>query len=566
VAGARFARLGPPLTLALLTLPVAAGLAGTLGPAFGFLPALGGTDLSLEPFRQLAAEPGIWRSAWLSFSTGLGATLAAFAIVMLFLASASPRLLARMAVLIGPLLSVPHAAAAFGLAFLIAPSGLGARLISPELTGWQSPPDLYLVNDPMGLALMLGLAAKEIPFILLVALAALPQLPVQGWRAMGAALGHGRMAAFAFILLPPLYRQMRLAVFAVLAFSTSVVDVAMILGPQTPPVLGVRLLDWFNDPDLSHRFVAAAGALLQLGVTLAAFAAWLMLEKTGATLRGRLAMRGLRFARDGAARMAATVLMAAPAIALFGGLAALALWSVSGPWRFPDALPQAFTARGWMQAAPGFAAPLGTTLALGLSASLISVTLVVLCLMREDDARARRGFVARNALAILYLPLLIPQAAFLFGLQFLFVTFAVEGRFLTVLVAHLVFVIPYVFLSLSDPWRAQDRRYGAISAALGHGPWRTFFAVRGPMMLQAILAAAALGFAVSAAQYLATVLAGAGRITSVTTEAVALASGGNRRVIGVFAMVQTLTPALAFAIATLVPAWLWRDRRGLAGR
>jgi putative thiamine transport system permease protein len=289
------------------------------------------------------------------------------------------------------------------------------------------------------------------------------------------------------------------------------------------------------------------------------------LEKSGAMLRDGLAVKGLRFAKDRAVRAFAIMLMGVPAFALAGGLAALALWSLSGPWRFPDALPLHFTLQGWRQAMPNVEGPLASTLALGVASSLIAVILVILCLLREDEMPARQGFIARNALAILYLPLLIPQAAFLFGLQFLFVSFAVEGRFATVLLAHLVFVIPYVFLSLSDPWRAQDRRYGAISAALGHGPWRTFFAVRGPMLLAAILAAAALGFAVSAAQYLATVLAGAGRITSVTTEAVALASGGNRRIIGVFAMVQTLTPAIAFMLATLVPAWLWRRRRGMAG-
>jgi putative thiamine transport system permease protein len=559
-------RFGPPLTLALLVLPVAAGLLGTLFPAFGYLPALGGHELSLDPFRRLAAEPGIALSAWLSFSSGLLSTLCAFAVVMLFLASASQARLARISALMGPLLAVPHAAAAFGLAFLIAPTGFIARIISPELTGWTSPPDLHLVNDPMGVALIIGLAAKEIPFLLLVALAALPQVPVAASRQIAASLGYGRVIGFLCVVAPPLYRQMRLAVFAVLAFSTSVIDVAMILGPQTPPVLGIRILDWFNDPDLSMRFCAAAGALMQLGVTLAAFAVWLALERVGVTLRNQLAWSGRRIPRDAPLRAMANGMMVAPVLALFAGLGVLALWSVAGPWRFPDALPPLLTLTGWTSAVPQLARPFVDTLLLGLASSLIAVLLAVLCLMREDEVRGRQGFLQRHGLAVIYLPLLIPQAAFLFGLQFLFVSLALEGRFLAVLATHLIFVTPYVFLSLSDPWRALDRRYATLAASLGAGPWRTFFAVRGPMLLTAILSAMALGFAVSAAQYLATVLVGAGRLTTITTEAVALASGGNRRIIGIYAMVQTLTPALAFAIATLVPAWLWRNRRGLAAR
>jgi putative thiamine transport system permease protein len=46
-----------------------------------------------------------------------------------------------------------------------------------------------------------------------------------------------------------------------------------------------------------------------------------------------------------------------------------------------------------------------------------------------------------------------------------------------------------------------------------------------------------------------------------TTEAVALASGGDRRVIGVYALLQAALPWLAFMAAVWIPAWLYRDRR-----
>ena len=39
--------------------------------------------------------------------------------------------------------------------------------------------------------------------------------------------------------------------------------------------------------------------------------------------------------------------------------------------------------------------------------------------------------------------------------------------------------------------------------------------------------------------------------------------GGNRRVIGIHVLVQTALPAIGFAIATLGPALLWRNRRGM---
>jgi len=48
----------PWLTVAAFALPVGTGLVGTLLPAFGILPALGRTEPSLAPWRELVAQPG----------------------------------------------------------------------------------------------------------------------------------------------------------------------------------------------------------------------------------------------------------------------------------------------------------------------------------------------------------------------------------------------------------------------------------------------------------------------------------------------------------------------------
>ncbi|MDZ7602188.1 MAG: ABC transporter permease, partial [Hoeflea sp.] len=267
--GVRLARLAPPLTLAILLGPLAFGLAGTALPALGYLPDLGGSDFTTQHFTELAEVPGIWRSSLLSIVIGLVTTLVSLGAVAGFVASdLGTSGFARMRRMISPLLSVPHAAAAFGLAFLIAPSGMIMRLVSPWLTGLDRPPDLLIINDPLALSMMAGLIVKEIPFLFLVTLAALPQTRHIETMRLGRSLGYGRVASFTFLLWPPVYRQIRLAVFAVVAYATSVVDVALILGPHLPPTLPVRLIDWMNDPDLEARFLASAGAILQLGVTL----------------------------------------------------------------------------------------------------------------------------------------------------------------------------------------------------------------------------------------------------------------------------------------------------------
>lgn len=554
-------RLAPGVTLAILVAPLVFGLAGTILPAFGYLPALGGEHLTLAYFSALFAKPAIVASALLALMVGLATTAIALLIVMVFVAGwAGTRTLSRLQHLVSPLLSIPHAAAAFGLAFLIAPSGFLMRLVSPWLTGFYRPPDLLIVNDPFCLSMIAGLVVKEVPFILLVTLAALPQVRIAQARRLASAFGYGRIAGFVYLLAPPIYGQIRLAVYAVVAYASSVVDVAAILGPQLPGTLPVRLLEWMLDPELAMRFLASAGALLQLGVTLSALLLWYIGERLAGVVTRALRGRGTRFRRDAWMRRAGLVAMAACAATVFAGLFVLALWSAAGLWQFPDVLPSTITARNWLRTLPRIAAPLETTVAVGLTATLVATGLVVACLEREIETGRRGG---SRALFLIYLPLIVPQISFVFGLQVLAIAAGADAGFLGLVLVHLVFVIPYVYLSLADPWRAYDRRYEIVSAGLGQPRLRTLLRVRLPMLSRAILTAAAVGFAISVGQYLPTVLIGAGRLTTITTEAVALASGGNGRVIGVYAFFQTLLPFLGFAIASAVPALLFRDRRAM---
>ncbi|MFN8828538.1 MAG: ABC transporter permease [Labrys sp. (in: a-proteobacteria)] len=552
----------PWVVIGILVVPVLAGLIGTIAPALGYLPAAGLTTLSLTPMADLAATPGVWRAALVSLTTGLVSTalalLIAFLTVALFLDRPTFRVMRR---LLSPLLAVPHAAAAFGLAALVAPSGWLVRLFSPWATGWDTPPDLLIVNDRAGIALTLGLAAKETPFLVLMLIAALPQAEASRRMLAAATLGYGRLKAFAVSAWPSLYAQIRLPVLAVIVYGTANLDMAMILGPTTPPTLSVMALREAADPDLARRSVAAAAAILQIGVCLLAALFWFAGERLAARLIGAAAASGRRARSDRFWRIAGALLTLFPPIAIIAGLATLALWSIALRWPFPQAFPSGVTLDGWGRTMMALAEPLGWTLALGAASSAIALGLVLLALDQEDAAGKRPGVAA---LVILYAPLLVPQIAFLLGLSSLAVALRVDGHFAAVLLAHLVFVLPYVYLSLAGPWRAFDGRYLLVARGLGAGRGRTFLAVRLPMLMRPIATAFALGFAVSVAQYLPTVLVGAGRITTVTSEAIALSAGQDRRVIGVVALIQALLPALAFALALALPAIAARRRAGLS--
>ncbi|NNE85151.1 MAG: ABC transporter permease subunit [Alphaproteobacteria bacterium] len=554
-------RVFPLITLALFLGPVAAGLIGTMLPAFGYLPALGGETLSWAPWRSLLAAPGLGESVRLSFVSGLATTVVALTVVILFCAAwHGTQGFARIQRLLSPLLSVPHVTVAFGLAFVLAPSGWILRLVSPWATGLERPPDIIIAQDPAGLTLIAGLAIKEIPFLFLMTLAAIGQVDAARTRTMARTLGYGPIAAWLKTVFPQVYPQIRLPVFAVLAYAVSVVDVAIVLAPTTPPPLAVQLVRWFNDPELAMRFVASAGAILQLAIVAAALLAWWIGERLVICLGKRWIRTGWRWRRDIWLRRAAAIALIGGFAIAFFSLLSMALWSVAGRWRFPAGLPDSISLGTWVDNADRLTAAGWNTLSVGLAAAAVALVFAVGCL--ENEARFGRRATNR-ALLLLYLPLLVPQVAFLFGAQIMLIVLNIDGSWFAVAWSHLVFVLPYVFLSLADPYRSWDDRYARTALCLGAGPWRVLRCVKLPMLLRPILVAVAVGFAVSVGLYLPTLFAGAGRFDTLTTDAVSLAASGNRRIIGAYALMQMLLPFLAFALAAAVPAWMFRHRRGL---
>lgn len=557
----RFLPVLPALTLVVMLGPVIAGLYGTVLPAFGHLPAAGLSGPTLDPWRALFDWPGIGRAVALSVTVGMGATVTALTLVMLLTAGWSgTRAFKALERLLSPLLSVPHAAAAFGLAFLIAPSGWIARATSPWLTGWDRPPDLLIVQDGWGLSMMAGLIIKEVPFLLLMTLAALGQSDASRAALVSQSLGYGRVTGWLKAVFPRVYRQIRLPVYVTLAYAMSVVDVALILGPNTPAPLSVQIVRWMSDPEIAARLVGAAGALLQLGLVVAALLVWWMGERVVARLgclwvesgaRGRLDRPVAAVVLGGGALSAAAVLL---------GLAVLTVWSFAAYWGFPDVLPDGLTFANWERHLRGVVAAATDTVLIGSPVVAVAVVLTIGCL----EAEYRHGLtLSQRGMWFLYLPLLIPQVAFLPGFQIFLLNMGADTGHLPVMVAHLVFVLPYVFLSLADPFRAWDARVGTVAAALGASPNRVLWGVRLPMLLRPVLTAMAVGIAVSVGQYLPTLLIGGGRVATLTTEAVALSSGGDRRAIGVFGLIQTAAALVPFALALAIPAIVWRNRKGL---
>ncbi|TDO99929.1 ABC transporter permease [Marinomonas balearica] len=558
------------MIIGLLGAPIIIGLFGILFPAFGYFPALGAQNWTLHYWQQLFSAPGLLSSVLLSVFTGVMVTImSVWLSISLVAITYQTQWYKRLQSLLSPILSVPHASIAIGLLFLLSPSGWLLRIISPELTGFLRPPNWITVQDPFGLTLTLALIIKETPYLLFVVAAAIYQLKPSQTLETCQSLGYSRLTTWRKILLPQLYPLIRLPILIVLSFSLTVVDMALIIGPNTPTTFAVLLLSWFNDSDLSYRYVASAGAIMLVLLIAGIIFVWELTRFLLQKMARRERINGKRSGIGDLLLLIGALGGAASFVISFLSLVILPIWAIAKRWRFPDALPSQVSFSNIAQAWPVLSSTTIQTLIIAITSTLIAlvVSIFILELLRSNaktfaaNKRFFGNFYSQKPLLFLmYLPILLPQIGFLFGIQVLLISFDANGRYSSVIAMHLLYVLPYVYLTLSAPYQSYNQAYLLEANRLNHKPAINFITIKLAMLKASLCTAFAIGFSVSMAQYLPTLIAGEGRITTLTTEAVTLATSGDRKKVGVFALVQIIFPILVFFAAHTIPIhWTsWR--------
>ncbi|MGB1310532.1 MAG: ABC transporter permease [Leucothrix sp.] len=442
-------------------------------------------------------------------------------------------------------LAFPHIAFAIGIAFLIAPSGWLARGLA-SLLEWTSPPQWISIRDPYAISLTITMAIKETWFLLWIMATLLGEQAISRQITLANSLGYSRKQVWVSALFPQLLPRMGWPLVAVLAYSLSVVDMAVILGPSTPPTLAVLSWQWLTDPNEMTQAKGSAAAMC------------LMLLLALLIIAGRFAWWGIKqlYRNPSGVRQPGKIFNSRAAFGLpifipgWLSLAILLLWSVAGGWFFPKLIPASLSFKSVNNAD---LEPMFTALWIGIATVLIALPLTLAWL--EWGSRKHHGW--------LYAPLILPSLPIAAAQYHVLLTVNLDSTAVGVIWSHLTWTFPYMLLVLVGPYYSFDARYLCTVQALGQSRLQACFNIKWPMLIRPILAAMAVGFAVSVAQYLPTLFSGGGRFATVTTEAVALSAGGNRRVLAVQSLLQTALPLCAFMLAIVLTAWYARNRQGL---
>lgn len=205
-------------------------------------------------------------------------------------------------------------------------------------------------------------------------------------------------------------------------------------------------------------------------------------------------------------RIALLLVLAAAALLPFG----LAVRAFADEWRAPNLRPQRFGLRAvdvvWHD--PSLRSAIITSLVVALTAALLALPLAWPA-ARSLGAAPRRPLL----LALLALPMLVPGYAVATGISTWLVRLGIPGGVPSIVVAHLPSVLAYEILLLLPAFDARLRQLDEAGAVLGARPAIRALLVELPARRGAVVAALAIGFTVSWAQYGTSLAVGAGTVT-----------------------------------------------------
>ena len=95
------------------------------------------------------------------------------------------------------------------------------------------------------------------------------------------------------------------------------------------------------------------------------------------------------------------------------------------------------------------------------------------------------------------LPMMNPEIVTAIGFMLLFITFKIEKGYVTMLLAHIAFCIPYVILSVMPKIRSLDPNIADAAMDLGATPWQALVKAIVPQITPGIIAGALIAFTMS---------------------------------------------------------------------
>lgn len=152
---------------------------------------------------------------------------------------------------------------------------------------------------------------------------------------------------------------------------------------------------------------------------------------------------------------------------------------------------------------------LWTSIKIGVMTALIASALGLMAAYGLSRSR----FPGRGAIqGLFYLPMLIPGVVSGVSLLIWFNRIGLPTGFLTILIAHVIFALPFTLTIILTSFAGFDTRLEEAAQDLGATPWRTFWRITFPLVSPGVIGGALIAFTLSFDEFVLTFFVAGGGV------------------------------------------------------
>lgn len=198
-----------------------------------------------------------------------------------------------------------------------------------------------------------------------------------------------------------------------------------------------------------------------------------------------------------------------------------------------------------------------TTFSVALLATFIStVAGTIAAIGLSKSKKVIRGLMEQ----VNNLPMMNPEIVTAIGFMLLFITFKVEKGYMTMLLAHIAFCIPYVMLSVMPKIKQLDSNLADAAMDLGATPWQALRKVIVPQITPGIISGGLIAFTMSIDDFIISYFVTGGGVKNLSIIVYTMSKRVNPSINAISTcMVLIITAALV--IINLAPALSAKRRR-----
>ena len=245
--------------------------------------------------------------------------------------------------------------------------------------------------------------------------------------------------------------------------------------------------------------------------------------------------------------MVSTVLIGLLALAIFGPLLNMLIWTVTEAWYFPAKLPVRWGFSFWNKVFRPEAGAMGA-LANSLLIAVLTVALSLLVAIPAGFALSKRTLPLRSLFLLFFLlPQAFPTVAIQLNIARMFYSIGLTGTITGVMLVHAIQGLVFAVWIASASFAAIGPEQVEAARNMGASPLRAFMTISLPLAAPGLMASAIFVFLISLDEFSGTFFVGVPNVLTLPLTMLNAAMEGNYQIASITALLL-LVPSVLFML------------------